>query len=128
MIGNVYAIAVCVPAPPTCYNCHPGFTPGFWKHNIEVRLSDPTYNQGLTNGAYSAFSTPNFFGKLDGVKLTDDLMDASLAAINTALTNMGLPTITFNQALAYLQLQGNNPLRTNTANWFNYVNGYGYYV
>jgi len=88
----------------------PGFTPGFWKHNIEVRL-------GLTKGAYNAFEG----GPLDGVKLTDAMMDGYLAAINTALG----ASFTFGTLLGYLQLKGWDPLRTNTANWFNYEAGYG---
>jgi hypothetical protein len=87
----------------------PGFTPGFWKHNIEVRL-------GLTNGKYSAFEG----GPLDGVKLTDQLMDDYLAIIDNGLT--------FEQALANLNLKGWDPLRTDTANAFNAAAGYGPYI
>jgi len=86
----------------------PGFTPGFWKHNIEVRL-------GLTKGSYNAFEG----GPLDGVKLTDQLMDDYLAEIDNGLT--------FTQALANLNLKGWNPLRTDTANAFNEAAGYGPY-
>lgn len=102
---------ITVPAPPFCpCTCYPpGFTPGFWKHDIEVRL-------GLTNGAYNAFEG----GPLDGVKLTDALMNTYLADIQVYV-----PGLTFTLALQYLQLQGNNPLRTNTANWFNWAAGYG---
>jgi hypothetical protein len=107
MISNVYAV-ISVPPPP-CSCGPPGFTPGFWKHDIEVRL-------GLTNGAYNAFEG----GPLDGVKLTDAIMDGYLAAINTALGT----SFTFEQLLGYLQLKGWDPLRTNTANWFNYEAGY----
>jgi hypothetical protein len=113
MIANVYA-PLAIPPPDFGCGCRcPGFTPGFWKHNIEVRL-------GLTNGAYSAFEGDGLYD-LDGVKLTDALMDYGLAAINTALG----ASFTFEQLLGYLQLKGWDPLRTNTANWFNYVAGYG---
>jgi len=108
MIANAYA--QCIPAPPLCECMPPGFTPGFWKHDIEVRL-------GLTNGAYNAFEG----GPLDGVKLTDALMDGYLAAINTALGT----SFTFAQLLGYLQGPGWSADRTNTANWFNFVAGYG---
>jgi hypothetical protein len=111
MIANAYAV-ICVPAPPFCdCICYPpGFTPGFWKHNIEVRL-------GLTNGAYNAFEG----GPLDGAKLTDQMMDDYLAAINSALGT----SFSFEALLGYLELKGWDPLRTNTANWFNFVAGYG---
>ncbi len=92
----------------------PGFTPGFWKHNIEVRL-------GLTNGAYSAFEG----GPRDGEKLTDALMDTLLAKVKTM---PGFAGLTFTQALANLNLKGWNPLRTNTANAFNAAAGYGPYI
>lgn len=118
MIANVYAPPTIppptIPPPTFCGPQCPGFTPGFWKHNIKVRL-------GLTNGAYSAFEG----GPRDGEKLTDDLMDAGLAAINTALGAMGVGPFTFEQLLAFLEGPGWSPDRTNTANWFNKVAGYG---
>jgi hypothetical protein len=117
MITNVYAITIRPPTFDPCKCYYPGFTPGFWKHNIQVRLSHAPYNLGLTNGAYSAFEG----GPRDGKKLTDPLMDDGLAAINTALG----ASFTFKQLLGYLQLKGWDPLRTNTANWCNYVAGYG---
>ncbi len=100
-------IQLKIPAPP-------GFTPGFWKHNIQVRL-------GLTNGAYSAFEG----GPRDGEKLTDALMDTLLAKVKTM---PGFSGLTFEQALANLQLKGWDPLRTNTANAFNAAAGYGPYI
>ena len=101
MIANVYAC-----------ECRPhGFTPGFWKHNIEVRL-------GLTNGAYNAFEG----GPLDGVKLTDAMMDSFLADIHA---HPGGPQFDFAQALENLQLPGWSEDRTDTANWFNWAAGYG---
>ncbi len=111
LVSNVYAVSV--PPPTFCGSLCPGFTPGFWKHNIQVRL-------GLTNGAYSAFEG----GPLDGVKLTNTMMDNFLAAIKA---QSGMTTLTFAQALEFLMLQGWNPNRTNMANWFNKVAGYGPY-
>ncbi len=99
----------------------PGFTPGFWKHDIEVRLSHSPYDEGLTKSSYNAFSG----GPLDGVKLTDAKMDSLLAIVNTM---PGFTTLTFDQALANLQLPGWNQLRTDTANAFNAAAGYGPYV
>ncbi len=114
MISNAQAVIMVPPPtvlPPSFCGClAPGFTPGFWKHNIEVRL-------GLTNGAYSAFEG----GPLDGVKLTDVMMDDLLADINAALGT----SYTFAELLAFLELKGWDPNRTNTANWFNKVAGYG---
>jgi hypothetical protein len=99
----------------------PGFTPGFWKHDIQVRLSHAPYNEDLTKASYNAFSG----GPRDGDKLTDALMDTLLATVHTM---PGFAALTFDQALANLQLQGNNPLRTATANAFNAAAGYGPYV
>ncbi len=111
MIGSVYAIHV--PTPTFCNPwCSPGFTPGFWKHNIEVRLD-------LSNGAYSAFVGP----PLDGVKLTDAMMNSLLSAINTKYGT----SFTFAQLLANLELPGWSVDRTNTANLFNEAAGYGPY-
>ena len=110
MITSVYAT---IPPPDfPCGRC-PGFTPGFWKHNIKVRL-------GLTDGAYNAFEG----GPLDGVKLTDAMMDGYLAAINAELG----ASYTFAELLGYLEEKGWSEDRTNTANWFNYVAGYGAFV
>jgi len=108
MITNVYAQTVPAPEFP-CGLCA-GFTPGFWKHNIRVRL-------GLTEGKYNAYEG----GPLDEVKLTDAMMDDLLEAIN-AESGLGL---TFEQALAYLEGPGWSDDRTNTANWFNWASGYG---
>ena len=91
----------------------PGFTPGFWKHNIRVRL-------GLTNGEYNAFEG----GPLDGVKLTDAMMDGYLTTVRSL---SGIPTLTFAQALVCLNLPGWSADRTNMANWFNAAAGYGPY-
>jgi hypothetical protein len=113
------AYAQCVPTPPSCCLRTPGFTPGFWKHDIEVRLSHAPYNLGLTNAAYNAFSG----GPQNGVKLTDGTMDSLLAAINTATGQ----SYTFAQLLAFLQGPGWSTDRTNTANWFNWEAGYTWY-
>jgi hypothetical protein len=114
MITNVYAISV--PAPVFCEPRCPGFTPGFWKHNIRVYL-------GETNGKYSAFEG----GPLDGVKLTDDMMDDLLDIINAKITSLGYPALTFEDALNYLKGPGWSADRTNTANCFNWAAGYGAY-
>jgi hypothetical protein len=97
----------------------PGFTPGFWKHNIEVRLSHPTFNLGLTKASYNAFSG----GPMDGVKLTDALMDGYMVDIGYAPTAANYLLL-----LGYLKLNGWDPLRTSTANDFNEAAGYGPYV
>ena len=111
MIANVYAVSV--PTPTFCEPyCSCGFTPGFWKHNISVRLE-------LTNGKYSAFKG----APQDGVKLTDDIMDDLLEAINTKYGT----SLEFEDLLANLKLKGWDPLRTNTANLFNEAAGYGPY-
>ena len=106
------AFAVTIPAPTFC-GCPPcGFTPGFWKHNINVYLVN-------TNGKYSAFKG----GPQDGDKLTDQMMENLLAAINAEIpANYDFPTL-----LEYLEEPGWSTARTNTANWFNWAAGYGPY-
>ena len=123
--GEIVAVECIAPAGTqdvliqlTVPGLAPGFTPGFWKHDIQVRLSHAPYDEGLTVSSYNAFSG----GPRDGEKLTDALMDSLLAIVNTM---PGFTTLTFDQALANLQLQGNNPLRTATANAFNAAAGYG---
>lgn len=106
MITNVYAQLPSVPHQP-CGGCGCGLTPGFWKHNIQVRLNGDSIG-------YSALP--------DGTKLTDALMDGYLAAIHAY---SGGPQFTFAQALVYLKLPGWSTDRTNTANWFNWAAGYG---
>ena len=106
MISNVYAQLPTV-RKPLCLPDIPGLTPGFWKHNIEVRLD-------LTNGAYSALP--------DGTKLDDGMMDGWLAEIQVYL-----PWFTFPLALQYLELPGWSTDRTNTADWFNWAAGLGYF-
>jgi hypothetical protein len=118
MICSAYAVPIAAVATPIdapcfcCTCCDPGFTPGFWRHNIQVRLH-------LTNGKYSAFEG----GPFDGVKLNDAAMDYALELINAYLGS----SYTFEQLLDNLNLKGWNEYRTNTANWFNFVAGYGPY-
>jgi hypothetical protein len=126
--GELLAV-ICLPTDVTAQDTiieltvpqlAPGFTPGFWKHDIEVRLSHSPYDEGLTKSSYNAFSG----GPRDGEKLTDATMDSLLAIVNTM---PGFETLTFDQALANLQLPGWNQLRTDTANAFNAAAGYGPY-
>ncbi len=111
IIGSAYAAGI--PTPDFCQPyCSPGFTPGFWKHNIEVRLD-------LTNGKYSAFVGP----PSDGVKLTDAIMNGLLEDIQN---NYG-SWITFEILLEALQGPGWSVDRTNAANLLNEAAGYGPY-
>lgn len=116
MIANAYGNGTCLPTIPTppCCCGPPGLTPGFWKHDITVRIA---HLEGLPKApSYNAFP--------DGTKLTDGMMDNYLDAINNA--NPGL-NLDFYTALAILQLPGWSTDRTNLANWFNYEAGYGWY-
>jgi len=118
MMTSAYAQCIPIPTPPYCECDCPGFTPGFWKHNIEVYL-------GLTNGAYSAFEG----GPLDGVKLNATMMETYLWDIRWALGDTIEPYwFTFELALSYLKGKGWSADRTNVANWFNHFAGYGWYV
>ena len=121
MITNVFAVPSFVPAvpcPPTNCGACPGFTPGFWKHNIQVRLSNEPELMDLTNGAYSAaYDT----------KMSDVIMDGFLVAIKG---NAGMEEATFESLLAAMQARGPGSVvaRTNAANWFNYVAGFDVFV
>ena len=79
----------------------PGYTPGFWKHNIGVYL-------GENPGKYSAFR--------DGTKLTADRLENIAAAVPVSLPD----------AYAALTAKGPgmNTVRDNMANDLNYAAGY----
>jgi len=119
MITSAYA-QVVIPEPDFCGCPRPcGFTPGFWKHNIQVYL-------GETNGEYSAFSRDGGAGVRDywfseGTKLTDTIMENLLSDINFVY----MTSLTFEQLLEALQGPGWSADRTNAANLFNWVAGYG---
>ena len=115
MISSVFAKPAAITeeiwAPCFGCECRPcGFTPGFWKHALTVLLGGP--------GNYQSFEG----GPLDGEKLTDDMVDDYIAAINLALGGTSYTAADF---LAFMKEPGWSPNRTNTANWFNYVAGYG---
>lgn len=107
MIANVYADECPV-------ECPPGFTPGFWKHNIGVYL-------GLNKGNYNAFGYHG--GYRDGWKLTDALMDEFLGYIH-----VGMPLLTMQEAYDALSAHGfpgANQVRDDMANLWNSAAGYG---
>jgi hypothetical protein len=83
----------------------PGYTPGFWKHNIGVYLD---YN----NGSYSAFR--------DGTKLTGAMLESYAAIVGVSLQD------------AYDALSANgrgmDTVRRDMANAFNAAAGYGPYL
>jgi len=111
--GDVLAV-ICVPdteaqmaivelSPPRC----PGFTPGFWKHNIGVYL-------GLRHGSYSAFEG----GPLDGVKVTGPMLEELAGIVGVSLED----------AYDAVNAKGgppNNMIRADMANAFNAAAGYG---
>ena len=114
MIANVYAVAHTMPTPLFCEPyCSCGFTPGFWKHNINVYL-------GNTNGKYSAFSWTGTMYPA-GTKLNADIMDDLLDAINLKYD----PDVTFEELLEALEGPGWSADRTNAANLLNEAAGYG---
>ncbi len=80
----------------------PGYTPGFWKHNIGVAL-------GFNPGKFSAFS--------DGTKLTAGMLQGYAATVGVTLQE------------AYDALTARGPgrdvVRTEMANDFNAAAGYG---
>ena len=113
MSSSVVAAVVHLPAPdftvwgPNTETHKVGLTPGFWKHNLSVYL-------GESKGAYSDTG-------ING-KINEAWMDWILEEI---ADESGV-TLSPEQLLADLSAKGpgSEAIRTNTANWFNYVNGF----
>jgi len=86
-------------------NGEPGYTPGFWKHNIGVAL-------GENPGGYSAFN--------DGTKLTATMLQGFADSIPVTLAD----------AYAALSAKGPgmNTVRDGMANAFNTAAGYDPFV
>jgi len=119
MITNAYGQSLpCIPTPPNCCELCPGFTPGFWKHDLTVLIAH--INGDPHAPSYNAFG----WGPKAGQQLNDDMMWDYLNAINAA-TGLSLTPQT---ALDILKLPGWSTDRTNLANWFNWFAGYGWYV
>jgi len=101
--NNMCHLPVEIYELPPC----PGFTPGFWKHNIGVAL-------GYNKGDYSAFR--------DGTKLT-------LAMLQGYAVTVG---VTLEEAYAAVSAKGNTAgeaqIRADMANAFNAAAGYGPFV
>ncbi len=81
----------------------PGYTPGFWKHNIGVAL-------GYNPGAYSAFR--------NGAKLTYTMLQGYAATVGVTLEEAYA-------ALTARRIPGANVIRADMANAFNSAAGYG---
>lgn len=81
----------------------PGYTPGFWKHNIGVAL-------GYNPGHYSAFR--------DGTKLTEAMLQGYAATVGVTLEEAY-------DALTTHRVPGANMIRADMANAFNDAAGYG---
>jgi hypothetical protein len=118
-VGDTLAI-VCVPEdefaqtviieltiPPEC----PGFTPGFWKHNIRVALGAP--------GGYSSFDESG-----------DHLTYAEVLGYVEATGLWGTGTAALQAALEDLTAKGpgSEMIRMDAANALNHVAGYGDYI
>ncbi len=91
------------------YTCSkaPGFTPGFWKHNIGIAI-------GEANGAYSAFQG----GPLDGQKCSATLLNNLAAIVGVSLE----------EAYEVMSTGGGGAIaqaRIDMANAFNAAAGYG---
>lgn len=98
-----------VPEPTMC-GCVPGYTPGFWKHNIRVLLD-------LTNGKHSSYDR----GTYAGIKITDPMMtDPVWGYLNRINVATG-ESYTYEQFLSYLNEPGWSADRTNAANWLNWA-------
>ena len=109
--GQIVAV-ICLPADaneqlalievtPTL---EPGYTPGFWKHNIGVAL-------GYNPGAYSAFR--------DGTKLTEAMLQGYAATVGVSLQEA------YDAVSARGNTAGQAAIRTDMANAFNAAAGYG---
>jgi hypothetical protein len=113
-IGDVLAV-ICLPQDdePVAQNSiieltipprEPGYTPGFWKHNIGVAI-------GENRGKYSAFEDT-------GIKVTEAMLIGFAADVGVSLP----------EAYAALTAKGgppNNMIRADMANAFNDAAGYG---
>ena len=98
MIGGVFAQCCCAP----------GFTPGFWKHNIGVYI-------GVAEGAQSAFEG----GPYDGQK-ADAFLDT-----------VGWDTAGWQAVLDVLSARGGGEIaqaRADAANALNAMAGYGPFI
>lgn len=104
LIGIV-AVAFAALMIANAFACEPGYTPGFWKHNIGVAL-------GYNPGDYSAFS--------DGTKLTAAMLAGYATTVGVTLEE------------AYEALSAKGPgmdtVRADMANAFNTAAGYGPFV
>jgi hypothetical protein len=91
----------------------PGYTPGFWKHNIGICI-------GEKNGKHSCFA--------DGTRLDCTMLNGYLAYINA---NYPAPYDEYDLADAYADLNAKGPgsesIRMDMANAFNDAAGYGPY-
>jgi hypothetical protein len=99
------AAAQCLPPPPP--PCTPGYTPGFWKHNIGVYL-------GENPGSYSAFN--------DGTKVTAGMLVDILAEINDPIVQV--PTLGDAYEALTAKGPGSSSIRADMANLFNLAIGY----
>jgi len=104
LIGIV-AVAMVALMINNAFAC-PGYTPGFWKHNIGVAL-------GYNPGDYSAFEDT-------GIKLTAAMLAGYAATVG----------VTLEEAYAALSAKGPgmDMVRANMANAFNAAAGYGPFV
>jgi hypothetical protein len=82
----------------------PGYTPGFWKHNIGVAL-------GYNRGSYSAFR--------DGTKLTMEMLEGYATTVGVTLQEA------YDAVSAKGNREGQASIRANMANAFNAAAGYG---
>jgi len=96
--------ANCEPPPNEHNGCErePGFTPGFWKHNIRVALGYP--------GRYSVFDR----GPLEGTRVTEAML---LGWCPVATLQLALDDLT-------ARGPGSREIRTAMANAFNDAAGY----
>lgn len=112
MISNAFATT-----------CPPGFTPGFWKHDIGVYLYRHTNGEVGSPGDYNAFGYRVPSGYRDGWKLTDALMEEFLGYIH-----VGMPSLTMQEAYDALSAHGfpgADQVRNDMANIWNSAAGYG---
>ena len=112
MISNVYA--------QEC-ECPPGFTPGFWKHNIGVYLYGETDGEIGSPGHYNSFGYHG--GVRDGMRLDDGMMEEFLGYVQNM--SPGLTMEDAYNALTAHGYKGANLVRDAMANMWNSAAGYG---
>ncbi len=129
-LATMLALTMSVAIAQAGSGCPPGFTPGFWKHNVGIYLTEQGVLTGkdAVHGQYSTFAYGGYLGYWDGVK-------CDAAALNQLKNDLGLTQPEFNALLLGLYNDmttgGGGAIaqaRADAANWLNLQFGYSDFV